>query len=671
MMRFSTVCLICLILLLLFSSPAWACKNSPSDEGCFIPPATAWSTAKSGTWDALHAPHWNESPLQINLLWTALNSEVCDWDEGWGWNAFTNLDLPLVRLLNAAYLVRVVEDHAKQPGWGLWRGVKDLSSKWEKGHWFAYIGLWGEDEWEPSCSEDSASAHHESGGLDGFDEYNELYNNGTYRTTALNRAGLIVHEVTHQEVGHIDDEDCLAGASCDLRYGYHNAQTQDINFLHDAYLSYRTETVGGKLQHQTLFADGVCRKIPRFSGSERTGALMTANGDLDVRFKYSPYKTTVAAVKHQVMVRERAASWNCDQCDETQFAFDSRTCLQKEQACNEVLNPANKDVNLINAGKCKAYNNQVETGLSPQELEEWWQTFMPYVSCLPASDAAVEAYCEKEQAAANMVGDIDGCGWIDGTSDGLHCRQEYCQEKYQESGGWNVGQDPFGCLQELCSDPCGLHGNAGQCENDFHMGQGDPDYYYPPCVSSGCQFAFVNCVREAFNAGTWTYPDPPPPLCVAERKICESASQFAGIVLVEELESPFLDPGPMHLNPGIDEVLQMVYDLPRRAAGIRGALGRGETEIAGAAMLEILETPELLAQLFNASPEHYVWLFGKSQTELLGPALTTTDPVPLTREELSPEGREAFDRLQGILQSRDGAPVRSVAGEIRLDRGAP
>lgn len=655
--------------------PAAACKNSPAQEAgsgddCNSPPTNAWSTGSGGTFDIFHLSEWTNSTQKIGQYWNAIEGETCDWDEGWGFYSVGDLNRRLTRLLNATHLVKVVHDHATVPGWGLWRNVKGLSSTWEKGNWFSYLHVWGEDEWEPSCQETDSDGNNPAAGhkVD-TDEYNLMHNPGSYRRTTLERAGLMVHEVTHQEVDHLDDDVCPAGSSCDTVFGSFNASTQQINFLHDAYLTYLTEIVNGKLEHQVIYVDGNCRNVPRFAEGERNAALNRARSTLDTRFDYISPDQTPTQVHSAILTKHFQSAWDCDQCDPGQFDFNPGSCSQPPGACNEVINPANQDVNQINAGKCTSYNNVVKSGLSPQELQEAWNTFTPFIGCQPASSKATQAFCDQRKDQVFHVDDLDPCGWISGTTVGLNCAQDFCQEKYQASGPWSPGQDPFGCFQYFCSDGCGSRQEVAQCSADFAMAHGDPDYYYGPCTTSGCRFQFVNCVREAFEAGEWSYPDPPPISCQTTKKICEATSQLAGQILIEQVENPlFLDPGPLHLQAGFQEKLHLARDLSQRVTSIREAAARGDTASARAEILPILSSPELLTQLFHSTPAAFVWLFGADRIDILGPALATVAPKPLTASDLTPAGRIALGELQALMAERGGAPIDSAAGSLRLDR---
>ena len=108
------------------------------------------------------------------------------------------------------------------------------------------------DEWEPSCDEDANASNNVAVGADDF---MDMQLPGAYRQNVLNRAGTIIHEATHGDVGHIDDDQCDADASCDHRYGQYDSgstfaggsQTMNINFLYDAASMYQTSIVGGKL----------------------------------------------------------------------------------------------------------------------------------------------------------------------------------------------------------------------------------------------------------------------------------------------------------------------------------------------------------------------------------------------------------------------------------------
>ena len=659
---------------------AFSCYDEPE---CTLPPVgpsipgitggAAWPVGETvggtaGTNDAKYVIEWMaDSP---NALFAGLKIHTCDWDEGWGLPEYWQLNKPLSRLMNGAHVVRVVEDHARY--FGFWRWVDGIPSILHvTGRGWTSVGEWGEDEWEPSCEDGGAIASHRQD----TDEYNKLHIPGAYRTAATRRASTLVHEITHQEIDHEDEDDCLpASTSCDAAYGNFNANTMQINFLHDAAATFRLKTVNGKTVRE-VFVDGDdCGFLPRFDDDEISTMMDRANEVMN-RFVYDFFPGWKFALVDEVNSAWEEASWDCEHCDPGKNTFDPGVCIQP--ACNEFLNSGNVSVNDANRDACHAYNLAVDGGLTEDGVAIAQQDYQNTLqSCLAPSDEGVSAYCDAQKAGANHVDDLDPCGWMESSYSAkegkLACVQEFCHDYYQPFAGgdpaddWTPRDDPAGCIDYLCDSSCGSPEDRERCLAGFRIGHGDLAYQLPTCEIDKCKARLLDCLIPIADAGEWKYGDPLPESCSLEHKACEATSRLAALAFVDR--KPFLDPGP--LREKLESLLvptpaKNVYDY---ADALRLAAATGPERSAELDHMAVRFTaaPEMISALYNASPEEFVGLFGRDGfREILGPTVERVPARAIDPEELGEIGLRAWNELQRMLMESPDGKLPSAIGTIQ------
>ena len=654
------------LLLALDGTPTWAeCTSPPSG-----------SPSASTTRDNVYNSLWcNDSTF--NTQWNGLHLDVDNWDEGYGMieqgedQFFTNCapnDF-LTRLMNGAVVVREVQKYAIPFGEhrqvsGFPGGNDPDYGPFDYGYWWAFPTTVEEDEWEPECETDSNATNHPGPP----DEYIGLKIPGAYKKTAMYRAAIIAHEPTHADVSHIGDDTCSQGSSCDDKYGHYNANTMHVNFLYDAASTYQMQLYNAVPVRPVQMNAGTCSYIPRFTANEREEARAKSENDLDARFESATPAGTVRYSSVADIDAKKNAIFPCQQCDLNQWVFAPSTCTQT--ACNEVLNPDNHSVNVLNKIACNVFNSKVgDDFVTPDVVaaakEDYEDDLQP---CLAPAEADVLAYCEAEKASASDAGEVDECGWLDNvylpSMSKLVCVQQFCQQKWNESGGWTATQDPYGCLDYLCGGADGSCGDADDeatCKAEFVAAHGNPDFYATQCESDGCKRTLIDCLF----ASSWSYGDPIPSDCQFNYDLCVLASKLAAKVWIEFV--PFEDPGPpvesyrdpLALNPAIN-FHRYVNEF--RAAVARGASERELDQLA----LGLTRAPEMVAALYRVSPAHFVGMFGTDRlAEILGPAAARKTGRAFSPEELTPAGQSALADLQRLLSTAPGGQVKAAIGTLK------
>src|SRR5262249_9285958 len=411
---------------------AGACTDAPA---CTTPPRGTLpiGAVGGGSFDPVSLPLWASSDAAIADLWDGLEAEKCDWDEGWGFWDVANLNFSLARLLNAAQTVWIVRQYAKHQGFGLWRSVSGIpDSDFTKGKWWDFVAGYGGDEWTPGCK-DSNGEHVQT-----TDEYNVLHLGGAYRSAVLPRASTLVHETVHQDVGHIAANFCNPSSkSCDGQYGAYNSNTMQINFLHDALVTFQLASLNGQTVRQVAVVGDTCRWIPKFAPDELTQITSRANDSMK-RFAVDAWPGWKTSLMNEVAAKQAQGVWPCAHCDPQQWVFQPGTCVQK--ACNPTINVQNAGVNSHNQTVCETYNARLGgPAVTPQDAAAAQQplTLSP-PACLPPEQSAARTFCEAQKQAASTVDDIDPCGWLEPvygkTVSKVDCVQEFCLEKWNTTG---------------------------------------------------------------------------------------------------------------------------------------------------------------------------------------------------------------------------------------------
>ena len=639
---------------------------------CTSPPSGAW--ALSTTRDHVYPAMWCNNTV-FPALFNGLHLDPTDWDEGYGLTEIGD-DLYqtnclandyLTRLLNGAWIVTDVEKHAVP--FGQHRQVSGLNggwSAWDQGWWWNFASNVEPDEWEPECETDSWATNHT-----GIDDYIGLKIGGAYKKTAMFRSAIVVHEPTHEEVSHIGGDACDNGASCDTAYGVLNADTMHINFLYDAAGAYKTELYNGQ-PFRPIQVDGdQCSFIPRFSTNERQEALNKSETDLDSRFESAlPPGLVRYASLGDLDAANGTSPFGCQQCDLDKYTFKPNECAQT--ACNEVLNSNNFGVNLNNRIACAVYNNAVDDDDIDADLVAAAKATMQgnLLACAAPDAQDARAYCDAQKASTNDAQEVDACGWLDQyhgpTLDGqLGCVQEFCQEKWSQSGGWTTGQDPYLCGEYLCGgSACGSAADEVACKKQVVVMHADPDFYVSQCEMDGCKGGLVQCLVALHDQDQWSYGDPIPPSCDMPYQLCVMAQKLASMVWTEY--RPWTDPGPLReIQPDLASS-QPAKHWNTLVQNFRDAVARGERDEELERLARgLTSNPEMVVALYHAAPGEFVGLFGKEGfAELLGPGLARVEAKALDRDLLSPQGQAALDELQRLLATTRDGKVKGAIGTI-------
>ena len=648
-------------LALLVAGGDLAPAHAASDPDCSLPPAGAWPTTATdgGTFDSNYVKKWSGDQNLLNVLWNGVRAEKDDWDEGWGFDDPGDLDRMLSRLLNAAYIVREVERHAKHYGIRV-PVILIPDAKYTEGMWWDFVSNYGEDEWEPGCE----TVHNASYGYVPFDWFYTLRLPGAYQYGASSRSAVLVHETVHEDVDHVDEDECTPPSqSCDFAYGYYNANTLQINYLMDAYTTYRTEPGTDGVVHQMAMAGDECGYVNYFSPIER--AVMKANiASVSARFALSLFIPT-----WEMTAKTDAATWDCTKCDVDGWVFDANKCSQP--ACNEVLNPDNHGINLVNKVACAVYNGAVVQSTDPSDvLDAKEELTADSKKCLsPKAEAATE-YCWSQIETASEVSDIDKCGWLEGVHDPmankLSCVELFCQGKFEETGGvgWDTG-DPFGCMDYLCQGGgCGDAGSKDICIFSYRLTEGNPTKFVPNCQLGGCHAGFMYCVHALYEAGEWSFGQPMPSECITQELSCGLAAKLAAIVASSII--PQVDPGPMKELLAAQQITSPAKSTFTYTEAIASAAATGANNLQQLAV-GLTAAPERAAMLYQLAPAKLSYLYGaEAFAPVVGPSGAFVKPEAITDADLTPVGQEAYSQLKSLLATVPEGTMKGAFGTLSI-----
>ncbi|HSE42273.1 MAG TPA: hypothetical protein VLH08_16025, partial [Acidobacteriota bacterium] len=440
-------------------------------EECTVPPAGSLTLAES--FDPKWTAMWCSDQPMIDTLWYGLSlDETGDsWDEGWGYEDVCNNNLFLSRLFNAGFIVREVQKISKHFG-----EPHDGTQYLPNHDWWNFVKAREDDGYEPMCcnGETKLATHYCCA------TSTDLCIKWAFKRAAAPRSSTLVHEATHEDVGHIDDDDCPKGGSCDTFYGDYNATTMQINYLYDGVSAYLIETVNNQVQRQiSQFTSGgkeMCKFISLLENDERNAQLTLAKEKLDNNFAYGAVFPDLGPT-WDIVDDKFGTPWECKSCKLAEYTF---TPGVDNKACNEVVNSANAAVNDAMQNACTQFNQNIDNSPGAEGYAQIYGEFYSKTTnkCLPYDQAALDQYCEDQQAKAKTVDDLDPYGWLSdyGYNEEFNCAADFCQERFQETWSNHAGDpnwdDPLGCLDLLC-------GNDPVCRKRFLTYGGDPEYYDP------------------------------------------------------------------------------------------------------------------------------------------------------------------------------------------------
>ncbi|MBK9753501.1 MAG: hypothetical protein IPO88_08345 [Nannocystis sp.] len=619
--------------LLAAAAAALALPVDAAAETCSVPPSGAMSLSDSR--DDIYVGRWCSSQSTIDSLWNGLSLDANLWDEGWGYDNVCDPQLFLPRLLNAAFNVTKVQEISRHFG---------ENNAPARRLWWDFVKEREGDGYEPKCCNDEPglNAAHFCCGYS-----TNLCVKWAYKIGAAVRSSTLVHEATHEDEGHVGDDECMNGGSCDTHYGAYNANTMQINYLYDAVSAYQIETVNGNPQRKvTRFTSGateMCAYIPLWNDAERGAGLDQISYRLNNNFASGsvfPKYSDVDSVDNAY-----GASWTCANCDVSKYTF-SLANLGKNKACNEIANKANAGVNAANRALCSAFNGKIAKAPGAagyQTLAN--ELYLSTKSCLLYNPADLDAYCSAQQAKAKTVSELDPYGILasNGFEEELECAADYCRDRFdlawQSHSSEPTWDDPLGCLDMLCDDDT-------ECRRRFLVYKADPKKYHP----DHCNDVLLDCIEASPQTAQKTAPqwrggmspalrqDAVNASCQSSYKLCrateEMARRVAAMVLIERWGPP--GPGPvedLRTNPRVNPVDQsfrreFMALAARQKAGLSDAQFTAELEA-------LMRHPEAMAATFDASPATFAALFGQQDfTAIVGPQLARVSPSFAAAEQI-------------------------------------
>lgn len=620
-------------------------NGSAAADDCDCPPSNALS--KSTTKDAKWRSKWCNDQSVMDALWFGLNlDETGDlWDEGWGYEDVCNDNLFLSRLYNAGFIVREVEKIAQH--------FPETNSP-NAGHkWWDFVHDNEDDGYEPKCCNDNLDpdecclwATHYC-----CNTSTDLCLLWAFNRGAADRSSTLVHEATHEDVGHISDDDCPNDGSCDPFYGGYYANTMQINYSYDAAAAYQIVTVNNKTRRQVVIfqvsGKQMCRYKPLLEEDERNILLADVKDRLDNNFKWGSVFANYANAAG--IDAAKGTPWECANCKTSDYTFSPET-FGDNKACNEITNKQNVAVNEAKRAACQLFNVKVgfasgaaAYGEIKDELD-----LATTGKCKPCSKGDTDAYCLAQQAIANHVDELDPYGMLSscGYSYETGCLRSYCQAKFLRSWSTHANDpswdDPRGCLDAVCGDDA-------LCRKRFLTYGGDPKYYDPDT----CTRALLECYESKGKKVAVTTGGPGPveveiPECTLKYDMCKLAEAIKRKVMGMLLVKKWILPGDpvIRQNPWEYSATEMLRSrlIVLRSRRDNKTLSESEFERE---IEEVMAHRESMAVAFSLEPQVFVYLFGRDRLEgLVGPSIRVTAPRAPLFTDLDVGGRILLKQLQ-------------------------
>ncbi len=362
-------------------------------------------------------------------------------------------------------------------------------------HWLTqYVDFYISEEgydWECLGDDD------EPGGADGFLFASNPSSNSActfyfpwfWNKTVMDRASTVVHEATHEFSGHVDDDACSNGASCDSSFMAANSQTFQILFDAQSVDAYQREAGSRELKVVNFGAD-VCGYLPLLPDGQRFAQVAVMQSKLNNCFESTPAQSAwptaafideVSGTIYDIVARPNGVAgtayridmtnqsrWPCGKvCNTADFTWNANG-TGGPRACNEQWQPGNAQVNADNRQHCRDLNAQVNAGVTPAErsslLAQAANTMRP---CIPGvSEQYIAHVCDQVMIGADHVDDIenawplaDNIGYGYDAEEAIRgCQTRFCRT--QPIDAWNgeafdacfEWDDPAGCMPLACGD---------------------------------------------------------------------------------------------------------------------------------------------------------------------------------------------------------------------------
>lgn len=305
-----------------------------------------------------------------------------------------------------------------------------------------------------------------------------------WNKTVFDRASTLVHEAAHEFEGHIDDNLCANGGSCDVAFMLPNAQTMQIIFDAHAVDAYQREP-GSRDLKVVNFGGEVCGYLPLLPDQDRFALVQVMVNKLMRVFAVVPPVSQYPAAARIDNVPGsiydpgaalgggagdayridiyNASRWPCEAvCDAEDYRFPDG-----ERACNEDWQAGNAAVNARNRARCDDLNAQVAAGVTPEEHTTLRYQVYSMEPCIQGvSEEFLEATCDQVMARSRHVDHIeanwplpDDIGYGYSAEEAIRdCQVRFCAGRDLEA--WDASardvcyewSDGAGCMDLLCGD---------------------------------------------------------------------------------------------------------------------------------------------------------------------------------------------------------------------------
>jgi hypothetical protein len=333
------------------------------------------------------------------------------------------------------------------------------------------------------------------------------------------RAAALAHEATHEDEGHVDEDDIPAdlktrcGTSVDRYFPDYNSNTTTIEVLHNAIQTYLKDAESNQLLIRQVNFPGIgftnmCIYIPLLSHALFVQSLDTIKYKLDC-FLENPYLGSFDGIIYG------HPYWYCD-----------RVCYPEEYLpggksfCNEDYQPGNHDINQHNYSLCTALDDSVSGDATEAARKAARDEFIRNrQQCIGGvSDQYLDRYCSNLIADSGIrnvellsdawtIDDEPGI-WIPNTEFN-ECAKRYCEDRFDPA--WITDarnacyewSDTTGCLNHLCGSlnsfaPESMeYFESVQCRRHYIEHNGDSDACFDTLENLGkCENVYAGCVNE-------------------------------------------------------------------------------------------------------------------------------------------------------------------------------
>jgi hypothetical protein len=205
----------------LFPTLALSLALSLAATGTWADTCTASPGNNATSGDVHYMNLWQCQQVYIDFFWAAYDFDQGDWDDGFGYEAACDINLPLARTFNALYALHyAAADYATDPD-----DRNGPILRWGGSYARSHI-----DELDARCGDGTLFGYTQWG----VDAYTDLYLPFFYQLSVPERAGTILHESRHADgVSHDAGTNCPRMGSCDSSWEYNGANRWQVVWLWD------------------------------------------------------------------------------------------------------------------------------------------------------------------------------------------------------------------------------------------------------------------------------------------------------------------------------------------------------------------------------------------------------------------------------------------------------